>query len=176
MQSPNPPESLALAFYNGLEHGRLLDRIIARHDRGRSAGPYSHVELVFNPHRAGLPVCFSSSWRDGGVRFKRIDLSEAGRWSLVPLAVTGADVNAVRSWCLRHVGGRYDVPGVLAFKLPLVRHRLNWWFCSEVCVAALQEVGLLPLVKAHRTTPNALHHLLAATRATPLAATHADEG
>ena len=152
--------ALALAFYNGRDHGTWLDRAIARHDSGGSAGPFSHAELVFNPGAARADLCFSSSWRDGGVRFKRIDLhAPPVKWELVALPVPHADAALVRAWCLRHLGGRYDLPGVLAFKLPLVRHRLNWWFCSEVCVAALQQAGLFDGLRPHRISPNRLYHL-----------------
>lgn len=155
---------MLLAFYNGRNFGTWLDRLIAGHERGRDAGPFSHVELVLEhaPRRASL--CFSSSWRDGGVRLKRIGLEEtADKWTLVPLAIDARSGRAVRHWCMRHLGGRYDIPGVLAFKLPLVRQRMNWWFCSEICVAALQQAGLLGDVKPHRISPNALYLLAQAS-------------
>ncbi len=146
---------MQLAFYNGRAHGTWLDRLIAAHDRG----PFSHVELVFGrPGASGRSLCFSSSWRDGGVRFRHIDLADAaGKWTLV--AVRLDDEAPLRAWCTRRLGGRYDIPGVLAFKLPLVRQRLNWWFCSEICVAALQQAGLFAGAIPHRTSPNSLYRL-----------------
>ena len=146
---------LHLAFYRGEQHGRWLDRAIARHDRG----PFSHVELVFAQHPRGRSVaCFSSSWRDGGVRFKWLTLggANAPKWAVLPVPMWPADVLRVRRWCVRQVGGRYDVPGVLAFKLPLVRDRLDWWFCSEICCRALQEAGLLRGVRPASLSPNGL--------------------
>ena len=108
----------------------------------------------------GQSLCYSASYRDGGVRFKRIDLDETpGKWVRAPVIIEPEEARAMRSWCEKHVGGRYDIPGVLAFKLPFVRHRLNWWFCSEICTAALQQVGLLRGVKAHKTSPNSLFRM-----------------
>ena len=162
---PDVPTRLYLAFYDGRACGTWFDRLVAAHDRGRAAGPFSHVELVFDLRPRGLSLCFSSSWRDGGVRFKPIDLAAgcgrhgARKWTLVPVPATAARVALVRAWCERRVGGRYDVPGVLAFKLPLVRHRLNWWFCSEICCAALQQSGLLRDALPHALSPNALFRL-----------------
>ncbi len=52
------------------------------------------------------------------------------------------------------------MPGVLAFKLPCVRHRLGWWFCSEICVAGLQRVGLLTSITAELVTPNRLFRVV----------------
>jgi len=153
-----PTSPLHLAFYRGREHGTLLDRLIARHD----GGPHSHVELVLSPRpRVGRPVCCGSSWRDGGVRFKRIALGgdRAGRWDVLPVPVTAGELDAVRRWLIERVGGWYDWPGVLAFKLPLVRERLGWWFCSELAVAALQHVGRLDGVVPSRVTPNRLFSL-----------------
>ena len=152
---------LALAFYNGTQFGTWVDRLIAYHDRGENVGPYSHVELVIERVDEGESLCCSASYRDGGVRFKRIDLDETpGKWVLMPVIVEPEESAAMRTWCEKHVGGRYDIPGVLAFKLPWVRHRLNWWFCSEICTAALQQVGLLRDVKAHKTSPNSLFRLV----------------
>lgn len=148
-----------LAFYRGRDYGLLLDRLIARHDDG----PYSHVEIVFDDRpRLGTSPCFSSSWRDGGVRFKRLRLGgeEAGQWDLIPVRLDPRQVDKLRRWCVGRIGGRYDVPGVLAFKLPCVRHRLGWWFCSEICVAGLQRVGLLTSITAELVTPNRLFRVV----------------
>jgi hypothetical protein len=114
---------------------------------------------VFDRAPGRYDLCFSSSWRDGGVRFKRIALDDPRRWTLVPVPVSGEQAAAVRKWCLRRLGGRYDIAGVLAFKLPFVRQRLNWWFCSEIVTAALQQAGLLGGVQPHRISPNRLHRL-----------------
>lgn len=154
---------LALAFYNGHARGRWLDRVIARHDRGRFAGPFSHVELVFNLDHG--PVCFSSSFRDGGVRLKRIDLDS--KWTTVELVAGRAEAERLRQWCRTKLGGRYDLPGVLAFKLPWVRPKLNWWFCSEICSAAVQRLRHCPpALRHHRpedVSPNKLFHLCTET-------------
>ena len=151
---------LFLAFFNGREHGRSLDRFVAAHDDG----PYSHVELAFTDRpRRGTTLCTSASWRDGGVRFKAIALT-SDRWDVLPIPAASRDVDRARRWCERRVGGRYDVPGVLAFKLPCLRQRLNWWFCGEFCTAALQHAGLLPRFEPSRLTPNGLFRLLHPSR------------
>lgn len=153
---PPFPCPLHLAFYRGREHGRLLDKLIARHDNG----PYSHVELVFSSlPRVGRAICFSSSFRDGGVRFKRIKLGGGqgvAKWDLLAVPAAPRDVARLRAWCLLKVGGRYDLPGVLAFKLPFVRQKLGWWFCSEICAAGLQALGYLPGRRPASLSPNAL--------------------
>ena len=124
------------------------------------------MELVLEARRGDTRLCFSSSWRDGGVRFRYIRLGEtrgrpgARKWTLIPIPTRAAQVRLLRAWCAARLGGRYDVPGVLAFKLPLVRQRLNWWFCSEICCAALQEIGALGRdALPHQLSPNALYRL-----------------
>lgn len=151
---------LHLAFYCGRDHGRLLDRLIAHHDDG----PYSHVELVFSSlPRVGSVICFSSSFRDGGVRFKRITLGGAKgveRWDLLAVPIAPREVADLRAWCLPKLGGRYDLPGVIAFKLPFVRQKLGWWFCSEICAAALQTFGYLPGLRPESLSPNGLYRAM----------------
>ena len=147
---------IALAFYNGRDHGSLFDHAIAGHDRGRWAGPYSHVELAFDDGQ-----CFSSSIRDGGVRFKAIDLDH--KWTIVELVSHRREVERLRDWCGEQVGGRYDAVGVLAFKLPCLREVAGAWFCSEICTAALQQMRHPPARLRHvtpsRVSPNRLYHL-----------------
>jgi hypothetical protein len=144
---------MKLAFYLG-QFGTDLDRRIAAHDHPNR---YSHVELWFD-NVEGQP-CFSSSNRDGGVRFKSIDLT-SGKWELVDVPCRHFEELDVHRWCGTKVGGRYDWPGVLGFVIPFLRHKRNRWFCSEICTAALQRVGRLAGVVPHRTTPNKLHWLV----------------
>lgn len=144
---------MRLAFYKA-ENGKWLDREIARHD---DPYLYSHVELAFWPTASDGRVwqCFSSSWRDGGVRYKHIDLSD-GKWDMLKVPASGSEITDVYHWCYGKRGGKYDIPGVLAFKIPLIRELGNCWFCSEICTAALQQVGLFGGVRPSKLSPNAL--------------------
>lgn len=71
-----------LCMYKGPASGlknKLGELIVCLATRSR----YSHVELEING------VCYSSSFRDGGVRAARIpDLETSGHWDLYPLALT----------------------------------------------------------------------------------------
>jgi hypothetical protein len=137
---------MKLAFYRA-DHGGRIDAIIAAVDNG----PYSHVELVFD----GISgECFSSSIRDGGTRFKRIDLND-GKWDLYDVPCSNDEETDVWLWCHSQLHKPYDLLGVLAFKLP-TRQDGKAWFCSEVCTAALQRISLLSGLVPHKTSPNAL--------------------
>jgi hypothetical protein len=149
-----PP--LALAFYRA-EDGLLLDRMI----RDLTQGPFSHVELVFadnlSPWRP--PVCCSVSWRDGGRRFKRIDV-DTHRWEVVPVDTGARHALDVERWCTRQPQGRFDVPLALGIRLPVIRRLLSWRTSAEFCGLALQSIGLLQGVKASSLNPNSLRRLL----------------
>ena len=90
---------------------------------------YSHCELVFGePDRFGMSLCASSSGRDGGVRFKNIDLG-SGRWDVFDI---GGDEEAASRWVIEHVASGYDWFGLLWFVLPIkVFNNPRRWFCSE---------------------------------------------
>ena len=100
---------------------------------------YSHAELVFSDDPvAGKHLCASSSARDGGVRFKRIDLA-SGRWDVFSLpGVDEFDEAHARQWFQDHAGLPYDHLALLWFVLPINQfNRSKRFFCSEAVAAAL---------------------------------------
>ena len=154
---PPFPTPLCLAFFDAGLAASAAQRLVAGHDRGDCAGPFCHAELAFDHQPPAATLCFSSTFRDGGARFRRLDLTRG--WTLLRAPATPADVSRLRAWCRSRGGGRYDLSGVLAFKLPLVRQRRTRWFCSELCAAALHHAGLLGDADPARLSPNALFHL-----------------
>lgn len=113
---------------------------------------YSHAELVFSDApRHGQHLCASASARDGGVRFKRIDLS-SGRWDVYDLPGFDAfDEQYARQWFKDHEGLPYDYFGLGWFVLPI--DELNdpaRYFCSEAIAAALR------MRKPHKHHPQRL--------------------
>lgn len=147
---------MQLAFYWS-KTGTWYDKLVDLCSGGRG---FSHVEIHF-----GNGTCFSSSPRDGGCRFRLIDMDD--HWDLVDLPFSAYEENRIidicRSYCrprryvfyqklaciavnlhrTHHFCGRkhgYDWVGVFRFIFPwlpikLSRHRR---FCSEVCVQACQ--------------------------------------
>jgi hypothetical protein len=148
---------LKLAFYRA-GSGDLIDRMI---DACSGKYGYSHVELVFNDGEA-----FSSSpfdlMPDGatfGVRFKPIDFTKhPERWAFHELpAISAADEAAIRDWagqCARE-GHPYDFAAICHFVDPWISENPNDYFCSEVCLAALQSRGFFDELIAANTSPNA---------------------
>jgi hypothetical protein len=141
-----------LCFYRA-EFGGWIDKAIAAHDRGI----FSHVELFWEKRETDN--WFSSSWRDGGTRFKQIDGS-TGHWRYVNVPATLEYEDRVYEWCRGEVGHEYDMAGVVNFLIPLRKPDPTRWFCSEVTSYSLREVGLLPQdFEPHRTSPNRLYEI-----------------
>ncbi|SMH35730.1 hypothetical protein [Maritimibacter sp. HL-12] len=127
---------VGLAFYCGT--GKLTDRLV----RSSTRSPYSHVELVdwgtieksdCGLHRQGRAI--SASWRDGGVREKRI-IFHSNRWAMMPLSPWYPP--AAFSIARAELGAGYDLPGIVFSQVFRARRQIpDRWFCSELCAHAL---------------------------------------
>jgi hypothetical protein len=104
--------------------------------------PYSHSELVIGG------VCWTASYRDGGVRAKVIDLHD-GKWDLFPVPAHKRD--AALAFLQQEKGKPYDQAGVVSYVLRFVKHNPNKWFCFEICARALGYEG-----RADRISPQEL--------------------
>ena len=109
-------------------------------------GPYSHCELVFSDGLSG-----SSSYIDGGVRFKRIAYDPA-HWDFIDLPPSLEPY--ARDWFRANDGAPYDLMGNVRFVLPWLADSDKGWFCSEAMAAALK------LKEPWRFGPNGLAALL----------------
>lgn len=91
--------------------------------------PYSHCELVIDG------ACYSSSMRDGGVRKKKIDLSEP-HWVVV-------DIEADREYALdffeKTKGTRYGWSDLITQHVLRLPIKDAGWICSEWCAAATRK-------------------------------------
>lgn len=132
------------AFYRSTPRGwaGLYNRLVRWWERGQ----YSHVELIFSD---GLAA--SSSYMDGGVRFKRIDFHPE-HWDFIELPAH-LELRA-RSWFENHAGERYDLMGNVRFLADFMRDDQYKWFCSE----ALAEAIGMP--ESWRYGPNGLYAAL----------------
>lgn len=119
---------LSVIFYKAI-HGNKLDKFISLY----SGGQYSHCEIKFSDD-----ICFSSSARDGGTRFKKINLS-SGHWDEVPIEYSHNSLSEqdIREWCESHVGLPYNFLGLVGISLPFFKRDINKWYCSEICFYSL---------------------------------------
>lgn len=137
---------LQVAFYKGTD--RLFNRAVSWWERG----PYSHCELVMG-YEEGKAICYSSSFSDGGVRRKVMDLVP-DHWDLINIEVSVDQAWRAERWFFEHMGDGYDVAGLVGFVWGPWAHRTDKWFCNEAVGAALG------LQDAWRFAPNALAALL----------------
>lgn len=135
---------MIIAFYKATHSG--LPGIYNRGVRWWERGKYSHCELLFSDG-----ICASSSYMDGGVRFKQIDL-DITKWDFVHVP-DHLESNA-RLWFVMHQGDRYDLMGNLHFIIGAIPNDKYKWFCSEAIAAALG------IDEAWRFDPNALYAIL----------------
>lgn len=133
-------------FYKG--RGTWVDKAI----RWWTKSDFSHVELDCGPYGS-----FSSSIRDGGVRFKEIDYIP-GHW--VPVDVYVPDTSSLIAFCRSVSGKKYGLWDVFRFVVPWWRNKKDEWFCSEVVLRALQEGGRFKGYDPSRVSPGDLYELV----------------
>lgn len=133
------------AFYKSTRPGLagLYNRLVRWWERG----PYSHCELIFSD---GLAA--SSSYMDGGVRFKRI-VFNPDNWDFIELP-ENFDESAARAWFVEHEGEPYDLRGNLSFALDFIPNDPSKSFCSKALGAALG------IIESWRLGPNGLAAVL----------------
>ena len=142
--SGRKPGTFQAAFYRGTRPGisGLYNRLV----RARGRGPHSHVELVFSDNLSA-----SSSFADGGVRFKDIDYS-ADHWDFIDLP---ADMEFfARVYFAGKVGRGYDIMGNVHLTIGFFPNSKDKLFCSEAVMEALG------FVDAWRYEPNCAYWTL----------------
>ena len=139
---------MQIAFYKGRK--RLFNRLTAWWLRG----DFSHCELILGMDRNGLAICASSSFMDGGVRIKHMQLNPA-HWDLVEV---GGDASDAWHWLGFHLGDKYDILGFVGFIFRVLGHDKARWVCSE----AVAE--MLDIPDAWRFDPCSLHAAACALR------------
>ena len=142
-----------VAFYRGRKKGKGIMPIVFRAldslTRTVTKGPYSHCEIV-EKLPDGTYKCFSSSYRDGGVRSKILSL-DSDSWDLVDAPYLTAE--AVEEVKRRTVGLKYDLVGAVGVVI-LSPDRPHKWFCSEL---AAEVIGLK---EPWRYSPNTLYSVV----------------
>lgn len=114
--------------------------------------PYSHCELVVSTDKAGVSRCVSSSFMDGGIRTKFMQL-DPDHWDIVDVPW---QVNQTRvyAWAAAHEDDKYDTWGLLGH----VWRRGSGDRTKRVCAEAVAEMIGLP--EAWRFDPAVLYAVL----------------
>jgi hypothetical protein len=135
---------VTVAFYKG--RGSAWDNFWADLIRWWTGGPYSHVEVITKTNAEGQSFCYSSVFKEKGIRGKWRDLA-VGDWDFVDVDV---DPLQVEAWFVAHAGAKYDLLGLLGFVFRREEYDHNKYFCSE---AVADAIGL---GEGWRYDPNAL--------------------
>lgn len=150
---------MKIVFY-GNRQGNWMDKSIRWYTspfteklNGKWRDSYSHVELEFSDG-----VMFSASQYENRTRFARRNPNSAA-WVEVGLPLSWEEEAVVRQFCQRRDNLGYDYAGVAGFVFGNPDENSKW-FCSEVCVAALQVVGMFGEVNPSKVSPNDMYNLL----------------
>lgn len=139
-----------VAFYRGRKNGKgimpSVFRFLDSATRLLTKGPYSHCEIV-EELPDGTYKCFSSSYRDGGVRSKILSLSD-NSWDFVDAPFISPE--SLRLVEFREKGRKYDLLGAAGLVF-LTSQRSDKWFCSEIVAE------VIGLKESWRYTPNTLY-------------------
>jgi hypothetical protein len=129
MMNTRKPGTFQAAFYRGTRPG--IPGIYNRLVRLRGRGPHSHCELVFSDN-----VSASSSFADGGVRFKDISYND-DRWDFIDLPPELEA--AAREYFQDKVaeGVKYDSMGNVHLVIGFVCESPERLFCSEALMESL---------------------------------------
>lgn len=149
---------IKLAFYKA-KKGNWLDWCIGFWTRPKFFNffdlGYSHVEMVFDNE-----ICCSSSPRDGGVRWKKIEgINNSDKWDIVDFNFDStnpySEANIILH-CNREMGKKYDwICFIFTQFIPFDIQHQSKWICSEFC-----GVILFNLKQAHRYNPNKFYKLV----------------
>ena len=128
--------------------GDMWDKLIGFWTHGK----FSHCELLFSDG-----MCFSSSPRDGGVRFKHVNINPA-HWVIIEVPMDPDKEANMRKWCGSQVGMPYDWIGIAALSVSDPTKEKYKWYCSQICIAALNKVGAINLFP--EVSPNQFYNEL----------------
>lgn len=120
-----------LASYHG-RADKLFHRICDGITRFFTRGKYSHSEIAIDLGN-GTYACYTSSYRDGGVRCKVMALPP-NKWDLI--ALDGLSESDIHRYFRQTQGADYDLFGALGCVVGLRQHE-NKFFCSEWCYNAI---------------------------------------
>jgi hypothetical protein len=117
--------------------------------------PYSHCELVFSN---GLT--FSAYIEEYRTCFKNKEHLDS-EWDYITLPMSIENEYKIYQFCLKETDCKYDIIGLVFTQIiPLSFENPYWWFCSEVCTAALQANNMLLGIVPHETDPGELYKLV----------------
>jgi hypothetical protein len=148
---------VSFAFYTGLKSGEPL---VNRATQWWTGSRYIHCEVVFHTPNGGHLAC--GVWQGENVFLRRKSFYKSA-WEWRSVRLTAAKVARMKAFCRRQADARrpFNRWGLVRCRTPFPRPTDGTaWFCSELCTAALQEVGLLQGEEPGAVCPGYFHELL----------------
>ena len=138
---------MKIAFYKGKG---FIDKIICWWIKS----PFSHSEIFFDE----LDITYTIDVNTVS-HFEHKQYNSD--WEFIDIPINSENLEKIYRFCLKEINCKYDFMGILfSIILFLSREDKEKWFCSELCVAALQEIGMLKYVVPHEVDPGELYKLI----------------
>lgn len=130
-----------------LGDGQVWDQVV---DLASGLRGLAHAELVFSNGSTCGAYANGVRWDTAGGRgiFENPEL-----WAVEEVPASPEEEQRVWDFCAGEIGCPYDWAGVARFVLPFLDADPDKWFCSELVVAALQELGLFAGLDPWRMSP-----------------------
>jgi uncharacterized protein YycO len=140
---------MKVAFLRGTS---FFDKLI----KGWTGEKYSHCELVFSD---GVTIgnSLKSPFR---VESKKVNYNK-GYWDFIEIKIDLDQEIKMRTFCNAQIGKEYDWKAIWFSQfIPLKFQDDKRWFCSELCVAALQQIKYLPYELPSEINPGEFYRLI----------------
>jgi hypothetical protein len=147
---------LSIAFYKGADNEPLINRATQWW-----TGDYVHCELVFVDPDTGKNLS-CGIWQ-GETVFLRAKTFGRDTWAWKTLSMTTAQIKTIKTFCASQADGTkgFNKSGLIRCTSPFPKATDGEsWFCSELCVNALQKAGFCTELEGCMTTPTALYDYL----------------
>lgn len=133
----------------------LDSQLAARHWANRataciSQSEFIHCELIIPKRGAFSIVADGKVFMDPNKTFSRKD------WRFLNINITHSQHAELMRWCSEQVGKSFNKLGYYLVPLGGWSGGGKKWFCSELCGAALNAIGLRLSVEPHKLTPGLL--------------------
>lgn len=139
MLVPGSRSRVSFAFYTGL-HGD--EPLINRATQWWTGSKYIHCEIVFHTPTGNMSC---GVWQGETTYFRRKTFGKSA-WEWRSISLSREKAEKLYKWCRKQADDRipFNKWGFIRCLSPIPRPSDGTcWFCSELCTAALQQVGLL---------------------------------
>jgi len=156
MISSTDKDTVSFVFYTGLGSAEPLINQVTSFFTGK----YMHCEIVFTEPSGRNLAC--GVWQNETVFFRHKTFGK-DCWSWRSLRLPSKDIQILKTFCKKQADEKrpFNKMGLYRCTSPFPRPTDGQaWFCSELCMAALQQIGMFPHENPSSCTPTYLYNLL----------------